>query len=105
MVMVAVPVPGPPQVPGAVGQTSAAPDSWIVNVAAFGSASAPLAVMTAATALRATVMTAMVTNRLPIKLLLPWPDAGVRLLSAQTATPAGALRSCPGTPSQTRRRQ
>jgi hypothetical protein len=64
--MVAVPVPGPPQVPKAVGQTSAAQGSWMVSVAVLGSASAPLAVMTAATALRATVMTAMVTRRLPI---------------------------------------
>src|SRR5215211_701001 len=32
----------------------------------LGSASTPLSVMTAATALRATVMTAMVTSRLPI---------------------------------------
>jgi hypothetical protein len=64
--MVAVPVPGPPQVPGAVGQTSAAPDSWMVKVAVLGSVSAPLAVMTAPTALRGTVRTAMVTSRLPI---------------------------------------
>src|SRR5829696_2841828 len=70
MVMVAVPVPGPPQVPGAVGHTSAAPESWMVKVAVFGSASAPLAVMTAPTALRAIVMTAIVTSRLPIGLLL-----------------------------------
>jgi hypothetical protein len=66
MVMVAVPVPGPPQVPGAVGHTSAAPDSWMVKVAVFGSASAPLAVMTVPTVVRATVMTAMMTSRLRI---------------------------------------
>src|SRR5918994_1272038 len=72
MVMVAVPVPGPPQVPGAVGQTSAAPDSWMVKVAVLGSARAPPAVMTVPTALRAIVMTAMMTSRLPIELLLRW---------------------------------
>src|ERR671911_295369 len=68
MVMVAVPVPGPPQVPGAVGQTSSAPDSWMVKVAVLGSARAPLAVMTAPTADRTSVRTAMPMNRLPI-----WP--------------------------------
>src|SRR5215213_8306055 len=72
MVMVAVPVPGPPQVPGAVGQTSAAPDSWMVKVAVLGSARAPPAVMTVPTAVRAIVMTAMMTSRLPIELLLRW---------------------------------
>jgi hypothetical protein len=51
---------------GGVGQTSAAPDSWMVKVAVLGSVSAPLAVMTAPTALRGTVRTAMVTSRLPI---------------------------------------
>src|SRR5215218_3491304 len=68
MVMVAVPVPGPPQVPGAVGQTSAAPESWMVKVAVFSSASAPLAAMTAPTADRTKVRTAMLTSRLPIRL-------------------------------------
>jgi hypothetical protein len=38
----------------------------MVNVAAVGSAGAPLAAMTTPTADRATVMTAMVTSRLPI---------------------------------------
>jgi hypothetical protein len=71
MVMVAVPVPGPPQVPGAVGQTSAAPESWMVKVAVLGSARAPLAVMTVATADRAMVMTAMAISRLPIERSFP----------------------------------
>src|SRR5215211_5792158 len=71
MVMVAVPVPGPPQVPGAVGQTSAAPDSWMVKVAVLGSARAPLAVMTVATPERAMVMTAMAISRLPIERSFP----------------------------------
>src|SRR5215218_5165393 len=94
MVMVPVPVPVPPQVPGAVGHTSSAPDSWIVKVAVFGSARAPLAVMTAATALRATAMTAMVTSRLPIERSFPLgrtPDpAAVR----STTVPAVWFPSC-----------
>src|SRR4029453_4875233 len=68
MVMVAVPGPGPPQVPGAVGHTSSAPESWMVKVAVFSSASAPLAAMTAPTADRTKVRTAMLTSRLPIRL-------------------------------------
>src|SRR5215211_2665329 len=97
MVMVAVPVPGPPQVPGAVGQTSAAPDSWMVKVAVFSSARAPLAAMTAPTEDRTTVRTAMLTSRLPIEPPFLWPDAGIRLLPPETAVAAGWLRSLPDT--------
>src|SRR5215207_2059680 len=94
MVTVAVPVPGPPQVPGAVGHTSAAPDSWMVKVAVFGSARAPLAVMTAPTAERAMVMTAIAISRLPIERSFPLgrtPDpAAVR----STTVPAAWFPSC-----------
>src|SRR5829696_8184312 len=94
MVMVAVPVPGPPQVPGAVGHTSSAPDSWMVKVAVLGSARAPLAVRTAPTAERAMVMTAMAISRLPIErsfLLGRTPDpAAVR----STTVPAAWFPSC-----------
>src|SRR5829696_729895 len=71
MVMVAVPVPGPPQVPGAVGHTSSAPESWMMKVAVLGPARAPLAVMTVATPERAMVMTAMAISRLPIERSFP----------------------------------
>src|SRR5215216_3051734 len=87
MVMVAVPVPGPPQVPGA-------PDSWMVKVAVLGSARAPLVVMTAPTAERAMVMTAMAISRLPIERSFPLgrtPDpAAVR----STTVPAAWFPSC-----------
>src|SRR5215218_11486851 len=88
MVMVAVPVPGPPQVPGAVGHTSSAPESWMVKVAVFSSARAPLAAMTAPTEDRSTVRTAMLTSRLPIEPPFLWPDASIRLLPPGTVAPA-----------------
>src|SRR5215218_2003028 len=91
--MVMVPVPGPPQVPGAVGQTSAAPDSWMVKVAVLTSARAPPAVRTAPTADRAMVMIRMVTSRLPIEPPSLGPDVGIRLLPTETAVPVGWLRS------------
>jgi hypothetical protein len=82
----------PPQVPGAVGQTSAALDSWMVKVAVFGSARAPLAVMIAPTVDMATISTTMVASRLPIGLTLPVD----RMLLSPMAAPAGALRFLPG---------
>src|SRR5215216_2850437 len=98
MVMVAVPVPGPPQVPGA-------PDSWMVKVAVLGSARAPLVVMTAPTADRAMVMTAMAISRLPIERSFPLgrtPDpAAVR----STTVPAAWFPSCWARSGRARRRQ
>src|SRR5829696_6694180 len=94
MVMVAVPVPGPPQVPGAVGHTSSAPESWMMKVAVLGSARAPLAVMTVATPERAMVMTAMAISRLPIE--RSFPLAGHRRPAAvrSTTVPAAWFPSC-----------
>src|SRR5918995_4241912 len=72
----------------------------MVKVAVLGSASAPLAVMTAPTADRAMVMIAMVTSRLPIEppFLGRTPVSGS--LSTETAVAAGWLQSCPTRPAR-----
>src|SRR5215213_2640563 len=66
----------------------------MVKVAVLGSARAPPAVMTVATADRAMVMIRMVTSRLPIEAPFLGPDAGVRLLSDTTTVPAAWFPSC-----------
>src|SRR5829696_6516931 len=96
MVMVAVPVPGPPQVPGAVGHTSAAPESWMAKVAVLGSARAPLAVMTVATADRAMVMTAMAISRLPIERSFPLGRTPASGCCQVNHRPSGLVPVLPG---------